>query len=349
MDLHDLLDCWDREKLVRKAALATIVKVQGHAYRKIGASMLLFEDGERVGGISPGCLEADLHERVAEVLALGRALYVEYDMRNTEDFAWGEAIGCGGSIHVLVEPITEKLDLVLSAVKEMLDLGQVCLLSREWDAGGHVSYKIEPAVMHGLQAAAGRASLQFYCEPRARLIVFGAGTDAQPLVALSKQAGFRVVVADWREVLCCSGSFPDACETVVGSPNELVGKLRINENDYVVIMSHQLERDRQCLEALWPLSPRYVGLLGSRTRAIQQLAGRTPPAWLRYPVGLPIRAQGPVEIAISVVAEMIAVKRKAVDLGRGVNAYGNQSNGSVLGGWTKPAYGGSETFYTAQQ
>ncbi|NOU92204.1 XdhC/CoxI family protein [Paenibacillus sp. LMG 31456] len=349
MDLHELLNYWDREKLARKAALATIVKVSGHAYRKIGASMLLFEDGERVGGISPGCLEADLQERVTGVLEHGRALYVEYDMRNPDDFAWGEAIGCGGSVHVLVEPLTEKLDLVLTEVKAMLDLGQVCLLSREWDAEGCVSYKVESAVMHGLQAAAGRTSLQFYCEPRPRLVVFGAGTDAQPLVELSRQAGFRVVVADWREALCCSGSFPEGCETAVGSPNDLIERLQISEVDYVVIMSHQLERDRQCLEALWSLSPRYVGLLGSKTRSAQVLNGRTPPVWLRCPVGLPIRAEGPFEIAVSIVAELIAVKRNAVNSGRGVNAHGNQSDGSVYGSWTKPAYGSPQAFHTARQ
>ncbi|MDF2960827.1 MAG: putative xanthine dehydrogenase [Paenibacillus sp.] len=349
MDFHDLLDCWDKEKVTGKAVLATIVKVQGHAYRKLGASMLLFEDGGRAGGISPGCLEADLEERVAAVLAEGRTQYVEYDMRNPDDFAWGEAIGCGGSIHVLMEPVNERLDRVLSGIKAELDRGQGCLLSRVWDADGLVSYTIEQAEKQGLQGIAGRRSLQIYCEPRPRLIIFGAGTDAQPLAAMAKQAGFNVIVADWREKLCCSGKFPDACDTRVGTPAELVEGLRINGADYVVIMSHQMERDRQLLDLLWPLAPRYAGLLGSKTRAAQLLNDRMPPAWLRFPVGLPIGAEGPVEIAISVVAELIAVKRSKMELNRGGGAHGHQGNRHLLGGWSKPAYAAAKALYPAWQ
>jgi xanthine dehydrogenase accessory factor len=328
--------------------LATIVKVQGHAYRKLGAAMLLYADGERAGGISPGCLEADLEERVPEVLTQGRAQYVEYDMSDPDDFAWGEAVGCGGTIHVLMEPVAGKLETILGEIKLELDCGQACLLSRSWDASGQVSYKVKPSVHHGVSAAAGAASLQLYCSPRPRLIIFGAGTDAEPLAALAGQAGFQVVVADWRESLCCSGRFPAGCDTVAGSPPQLIEQLQINGTDYVVIMSHQLERDRQCLELLLKQPPRYAGLLGSKSRAATILDGRIPPAWLRFPVGLPIGAEGPLEIAISIVAELIAVRRSRVHAGYRRESYGNSGDRHLFGGRTKQAYGGSEAFYPAR-
>ncbi|WP_165971923.1 XdhC family protein [Paenibacillus piri] len=348
MDFHELLGRWVMERTTRESALATIVKVQGHAYRKLGASMLLFNDGEKLGGISPGCLEADLAERVADTLVCGEAQYIEYDMRNTDDLGWGEAVGCGGAIHVLLEPVDERLQEVMSSVKRSLDDGNACLWRRQWDGDGHVSHKVELTENQALHAAAGAMSVEIYCEPRPRLILFGAGSDAEPLAALAAKAGFQVVVADWREALCCSGKFPDSCDFVIGSPVECMEKLQIGSADYVVIMSHQLERDRQCLELLWPLAPRYVGLLGSKTRAARILEGRMPPAWLHYPVGLPIGAEGPEEIAISAAAQLIAVKRRMLTPVERRNVRGQQGGRHLFGGGSKPAYGGFEAFDPAR-
>jgi xanthine dehydrogenase accessory factor len=349
MDFHDLLDCWEEAKPKKKAVLATVIAVEGHAYRKVGASMLIFDDGEQAGWISPGCLEADLMERVVDIIAHERPQVVEYDMRDSDDLAWGEAVGCGGSIHVLMEPIAGVLEGILSGLKKKLDCGLTVFLTRVWLNDDSLNYAVETAEEQDREAAAGQNRLRIVCEPRPRLIIFGAGSDAEPLVAMAKKAGFRVIVGDWREALCCAAAVSEAYDRVVGSPNELVERLQINGSDYVVIMSHQMERDRQCLDLLWPLAPRYVGLLGSKTRSAQLLGGRTPPTWLKSPVGLPIRAEGPVEIAISVVAELIAVKRSAKNAGKGVGDHERQGHRHLFGGRRKQAYGSFEAFYTARE
>lgn len=361
MEFHELLEVWNGKR--ENAVLATVIGVAGHAYRKEGATMLLYAGGLRVGAISPGCLEADLAERVTEVLAAGAMRTVEYDMRDAEDWAWGETVGCGGKITVLMEPVDGRLADVLAELLLCLERGEACCLVRQWGAGavrsagpyalgaaearegagmprlaempeglevqrdqgapgqpgpfgGRVDYRVEAAVPP--RAATGWEGLRFrlLCEPRPRLIIFGAGADAGPLAALAAAAGFRVVVADWREQLCCSDRFA-GCGTFVGSPKEAVERLGVGSPDYVVIMSHHPGRDRQCLEALWPLAPRYVGVLGSKTRTGRLLEGRVPPPWLRWPVGLAIGAVGPQEIAVSVVAQLIAVRRCAEGSERG--------------------------------
>ncbi|MEK3917555.1 XdhC family protein [Paenibacillus sp. FSL H7-0331] len=337
MEFHELLDNWSRRE--GRAVLTTIIAVEGHSYRKMGASMLIYENGERIGGISPGCLESDLAERVGEMLVTGSSQVVEYDMRDAEDFAWGEAVGCGGSIRVLLETITESLSVHLSELLKRLNYGEESCFMRLWDSDGRFVYRIEK--VHKSEAhitEKGQASLfphvnddggsfLLYCEPRPRLILFGAGADAEPIAAMAGSVGFRVVVTDWREALCCSGDFA-CCDTIVGLPAEVIGRLGVNGSDYVVIMSHQLQRDRQCLDALWLLSPRYVGLLGSTKRAKQLLDGRMSPAWLHWPVGLSIGADGSMEIAVSIVAELIAVRRQSAggSVRRGIHASNNHGN-----------------------
>jgi xanthine dehydrogenase accessory factor len=377
MEFHELLDRWSKRG--GNAVLATIITVEGHAYRKEGAAMLIFEDGERGGGISPGCLEADLTERVAGLLEAGAAQVIEYDMRDVDDFAWGEAVGCGGSIRVLMEPIAGTLTAALLELLKVLNRGEAGRFIRHWGADGCVSYMIEAmqpkqaseksgrdsysaVTMVGVKQAAAdaskltaaaidgdkRDSFVIYCEPRPRLIIFGAGADAEPIAAMAGKVGFHVVVADWREALCCSGHFA-GCDTFVGSPAETVERLGVNEADYMVIMSHQLQRDRQCLDALWNLSPRYVGLLGSKSRAGQLLEGRIPPSWLKTPVGLAIGAEGPMEIAVSVVAELIAVRRNTDAASERGYSHASKSNRDLFGGRWKPAYGDSEAYHSTGQ
>lgn len=359
MDFHELLNCWSQRG--GKAVLATVIAVEGHAYRKEGASMIIFEDGERVGGISPGCLEVDLAERVAGLLEAKGSQIVDYDMMNTDDFAWGEAVGCGGSIRVLLESIHGRLNAILQDLLVQLNRGKTSCFIRNWGQDGLLDYRIESMAYEPELAVAvegdwallmlgddNRECFVLHCDPRPRLILFGAGADAEPIAVMAGKVGFHVVVADWREALCCSGHFA-GCDTVVGSPEEWIGRLGVNTTDYVVIMSHQMQKDRQCLDALWVISPRYVGLLGSEKRAGQMLDGRVPPAWLRWPVGLCIGAEGPMEIAVSVVAELIAVRRHAdVRSGRR-GSRAAQNIGDLHGSGRKSAYGDSEAHYIVGQ
>lgn len=93
-----------------EAVLATIVQVEGSAYRKAGASMLYKKNGERVGLLSGGCVEEDLLHRISELGEQLTSALIPYDMRAEDDLSWGMGAGCNGIIHIHAERITQEKD-----------------------------------------------------------------------------------------------------------------------------------------------------------------------------------------------------------------------------------------------
>ncbi|MFE6074091.1 XdhC family protein [Paenibacillus sp. NPDC057886] len=367
MEMHDLCAIAAREP---RCVLATAVKVEGHAYRKQGVSMLLTREGAMYGSISPGCLESDLQARMERVLDTGRLEFVEYDMRPEDDLSWGETIGCGGLIIVLLEPVCGELRSILSHMHTHFQSGSTVELTRSFynqytrihyviqlaeDAETQTSLYpspvakgaslgpinkmitvdiprlslvvIHPSEVDAVASSSGESELQrdgltdperwdvplqisARYEPKPRLIIIGAGNDVIPVVRLGKSAGFRVVVADWRETLCTAERFPGV-ELVRGFPCEIMPVLDIQSRDYIVLMSHQFPREREFLELLEDRNYAYLGIMGSRTRTARLLNELPPLKHLHSPVGLTIGADGPEEIAVSIAAELIACKRAA--------------------------------------
>ncbi|ETT47754.1 XdhC family protein [Paenibacillus sp. FSL H7-689] len=405
MEMHDLCAIAARET---RCVLATAIKVEGHAYRKQGVSMLLTEDGKMVGSISPGCLESDLQARVSHVLDTKQMEFAEYDMRPEDDLSWGETIGCGGLVVVLLEPVCGELQHTLQKMQECFQSGVATALTRTFqDDYTRVQYgwrRIEPAGTgrqpilrpslvppHDRVADYNPASLQVNVQhssgntkhehtgstqhspdiphlmlvpevvpatsngthsshlsgdsqhisdtdaeiptndggstnpwdlprqltslytPKPRLIIIGAGNDVIPVARLAWSAGFRVVVADWRESLCTSDRFPET-ELVLGFPREIMPLLKVNSGDYLILMSHNFPRERELLEMVVDCEYAYLGIMGSKTRTARLLDGLPPLKYVHSPVGLSIGADGPEQIAISIVAELIACKHKVSSL-----------------------------------
>lgn len=299
------------EQLEQRAVLATIIGVEGHSYRKPGVCMLLIEDGTTIGSVSPGCMESDLMGHLPSVLEHGESRVVEYDQRPEEDWLWGEISGCGGLIRILLEPVTPVFITYVIEVKRRLNLGQKVRWLRTLNAAGHViSQQVEDAASC-VYLPITNAAMMVECtyEAKPRLIVFGAGSDVGPLSDLARRNGFQVTLVDWRAGLCDAEHFPQ-CTTTVGYPAELVRQLNLTSQDYVIIMSHHFQRDEEFLEQILPIKLKYIGILGSATRTARLLAGRIVPEWLHYPVGIEIGSEGPEEIAVSIVAELIQIRRK---------------------------------------
>ncbi|SDO59640.1 xanthine dehydrogenase accessory factor [Paenibacillus sp. yr247] len=308
MEAYDILLAVERN--IQSCVLATVIHVEGHAYRKQGAMMLLMEDGSSLGSISPGCLEADLSLYLPVVWESQKPQMVEYDMRPAEDFGWGETIGCGGLIRILLEPVIGELLVNLLVVKASLDRGEAIQLVRTFSDGySEITYTLREhdEVLPSVRQSSFSVYVSLF-RPKPRVIVFGANQDAIPLVQLATSSGFRVVIADWRDAYCTVERFPGA-ETVVAFPEQLMEKLKLNAQDYIIVMSHQFEKDAEFVRGAMKSSPRYLGIMGSRERTEKLLEGLAHPEWLRYPVGLNIGSEGPVENAISVVAELISIKR----------------------------------------
>ncbi|MDP4098723.1 XdhC family protein [Paenibacillus sp. P96] len=321
-----------------RKVLATVVYIDGHAYRKEGASMLLGERGSIWGSISPGCMESDLLGWAEAVLSTGKVERVPYDMRPEDDLSWGENIGCGGLLHIVLEPVTGKLEQVMQQMHYCFLEGQQVMLTRryDWD-NGTAEYVLGKAVSPQ-EAAAPWPVVYFHTyEPKPRLILVGAGEDAVPVSRLAAGAGFRVTVADWREALMTAERFPGA-ELVYGFPSEIFALLNIRSSDYVLLMSHQFQREKEFLALLQAAEYAYLGIMGSKDRTTRLTEGLIITANLHSPVGLAIGADGPEEIAVSITAELIALRRgKQLEQPKGGARYERSRNSAR--GWTKRAHG----------
>ncbi|GAA0393731.1 XdhC family protein [Paenibacillus motobuensis] len=320
-DLHRILEAIQDNG--QRSVLATITHVEGSAYRKEGALMLFFEDGSQIGVLSAGCLETDLAARVPEILAAGVSCGFVFDVQSLEHLSWGEETGCGGVIHVTMEPVNGVLLEHLRTLKDCLDQHtEVKIIKKispdrsvsdyafvsgkerffgEW-RGGFPQDLMELAVSEGY-------FIHTYY-PKPRLTIFGAGPDARPLAAFAAAAGFSVTVSDWRPAWCNRSYFPDVDTLLVGFPEETVDMIQSTSNDYVVVMTHNFRRDQQLLRLLSERQLCYLGFLGPRHRMERLLNGNPAPENLRSPVGIAIGAEGPVEIAVSILAELIDTYHK---------------------------------------
>lgn len=117
-----------------------------------------------------------------------------------------------------------------------------------------------------------------------------------------------MTVCDWRPSSCNENNIPDADHYIIGFPNEIMGQLSLNKNDYVIIMTHNFLRDKEILSYVTNQELYYVGIMGSSKRT-QKLFNNEIPNFIHNPVGLSIGAKGPYEIAISIIAEIIKIKR----------------------------------------
>jgi xanthine dehydrogenase accessory factor len=300
----------------QKFALATIIAVEGSSYRHPGAKMLIGEDGSQHGTISAGCLEEELLHHSLEVIQSRRPKTLIYDLRSEDDLSWGQGAGCNGYITVYVEPCEWEYkthssnELIWPQVESLLNLGYK-VVSARWlshvasDIGTlfyaenglvfgdtfHISKeKIVPELRRFLTSDTKIKSIQLMdaesdlllelYEPRERLYVFGAGSDIEPIARLAFDLDFNVIIIDPRSDRCNERNFPTADN-------------RIIEN---------------ILEKLIHTPLRYLGILGSRLRTERLLFPDLLPDRLHSPVGLSIGAEGPEEISVSIMAELLKIR-----------------------------------------
>ena len=301
-DLRELLIAFDRTCASGEhAALATVVRVVGSAYRRPGARMLLAPDGTRVGLVSGGCLEADLAERARPVLETGRATTVTYDARTDEDLIFGLGLGCEGLVEVLLERVPERRDgghlaLLERVIQERVRMalatvfrsgGRVPIGSRFWLVEGEVGSgdfaddrlaedlgRAADAVLGSsrhqnvtLQASDGPVeALIELVTPFPELVILGAGRDARPLVHFANELGFEVTVVDHRPAFAQAEFFPGAKRVLVCEASHLLALVGIDPECAVVVMSHAYGHDRGSLAQLLGRPLRYLGMLGPRRR-----------------------------------------------------------------------------------
>jgi xanthine/CO dehydrogenase XdhC/CoxF family maturation factor len=349
-ELQRLFLAYDQHRTARRpCALATVVEVIGSAYRRPGARMLVTEDGELTGAISGGCLEGDARQRARRAIFQGEPALVTYDTRDEDDPRHGLGPGCQGVVRILLEPLDfansdNPLELlrgfaqypvpaVLATIFETdanglkAAVGQRVLLTETGavrgtpllaaplaEAARATLAQGQPQILT-LDTDAGpvRASLEVL-RPPLRLVVYGAGNDAQPLVHLAASLGWHITVIDGRPNLATAARFPEAAEVRLTPVRELETATP-DPLAYHVLLSHNYAYDLAALQTLLTSPAPYIGLLGPRLKAqrlldeldafptaqVQQLRER-----LHSPIGLDLGSETPEEIALAIVAEIQA-------------------------------------------
>ena len=333
--------------------LATVVHVEGSSYRRAGARMLVDEYGNITGAISGGCLEGDALRKALYAWERKENRLVSYDTSDEDDAVVGAQLGCNGVIQVLFEPIdfasSENACEILSNASKMeepvaITIGfnldhrndqpgtKMMVSSSEVMTSNSLNERILEVLLKeskrvleedesGFVALESNGS-QFHAfiqvqQPPVKLVLIGAGNDAQLLAQQAELLGWKVFVTDGRPTHANKERFAGSCQVMVSKPEETLKNIKIDTRTCFVLMSHNYNYDLAVLGLLLD-QPQlfYIGILGPLKKYNRMLddleqkglqISQRDLAKIHAPVGLEIGAETPAEIGLSILAEIQSV------------------------------------------
>jgi xanthine dehydrogenase accessory factor len=291
----------------RRVLLVTVVKTWGSSPRPPGAMLAVRDDGHVVGSVSGGCIEDDLVGRVRrDGVTTSRCEVVTYGVSADEARRFG--LPCGGTIQLVIEPLTRESGIV--AVLREIEAGH--LVTRRLELASSLSTLHPAAAADGL-AFDGKV-LSTIHGPRYRMLVIGASQLSKYLAEIAVGLDYQVTICDPREEYTETWDIPGV--TLVRTmPDDTVRSMQLDERCAVVALTHDPKLDDLALMEALKSPAFYVGALGSRAnnakrrerlREVDVTAEEI--ARLHGPIGLYIGSRTPPEIAISILAEITAVK-----------------------------------------
>lgn len=332
----------DLEKLAKvekRVAMATLVGTRGTSPKREGAKMWIGEEGRILGSVTiGGCVDARVIEDAEKTLASSQPRLLQVDLGDED--AWEMGLSCAGSLDVLIEPfdLTQPNNTLVNIYREVrsaIEQGQTVAIITPLKDTTHrlLVYedgttdlddevrKVALDLMRKRKSATvslGDPQVEIFFEvhgPPPTLIIFGAGHLSMPLVSLAHDLGLKTIVVDGRPRFATRERFPEADELLIGIPSEIAQTLSYNSSTFVVLTAHDYKYDLPVLKVVLPAGAAYVGLLGSKRRgkAIKEFLkeGGMDEALLdrlHVPTGLDIGADSAPEIALSILAEAVAIK-----------------------------------------
>jgi xanthine dehydrogenase accessory factor len=309
-----------------RVALATVVRAEGPSPRPLGARMAVTGSGQMMGSVSGGCVEGAVFEEAQGVLGGGPPKRLEYGV--VDETGWNVGLACGGTIEVYVELLADAHRRLLQALGE----NETVALATRLGGDGHLlawpdgrmagDHALAPALTSLFpgpaaelrQTSEGDLFLEVLAPP-ATLVIVGAVHVAVPLVTLAQALGFRVKVVDARGAFASSERFPTVDELIVAWPQDALKGKDLTSQHHVVILTHDPKFDLPALEIALRSQAAYVGLIGSqgtqakRKNALRQAGfSEEELARIHGPVGLDLGGRGPAEIALAILAEIVAVR-----------------------------------------
>jgi xanthine dehydrogenase accessory factor len=297
-----------------REVVATVIATRRSAPRPVGSKLLVTEDGTMSGSVSGGCVESDVYEACRGILRGDAPRLLTYGISDDQAFEVG--LPCGGEIDVFVREYDRKL-------YERIGERRAVLFTDLEDGSQRLSFEGDDAVTDELLRGAhsklveldGRRVFADVFGPPPRLFVYGAVDTAEALCHAAKQLGWRTIVADARAKFATAERLPSADEVIVAWPEEALAQVQPDHATAVVILTHDDKFDLPALVGTLATDAFYIGALGSRRNQEKRRerlleAGVTEDALERIhgPAGLDIGAHSPAETALSMLAEILAVR-----------------------------------------
>ena len=321
-------------------ALSMVVYSRGSTPQKAGAKALFKQGGAVLGTLGGGCLEAEAQQRALRSLDTGETLL--FDLRLDDIDGWDDGLVCGGSVRILSMPgingnagaygaalAAEAAGmpgiLVTVLAHSTLGVGSAVWIDEGGLAGGygeldggtlHAAMQSETAVL--VEMGGGVYFLEPLCLPP-RLVIAGGGHIGKAVARYAAGVGFSVTVVDDRPAFANSAHIPEADRVICGDIPATVGDLGLDASTYVVIVTRGHQHDGKVLAACMGSEARYIGMIGSqrkslilRRRVVEEgYATQAQVEAVVSPIGLDIGARTVEEIALSIVAQLVAVRRRA--------------------------------------
>ena len=319
-----------------------LVETRGSTPQKPGAAMLIFPDGSQAGTLGGGCVEAEVKRRALRLFESDTPEIMTFQLDS--DYGWDDGLICGGRMKVLVDPMKSKDDFqYYKAMLQLLESDQGCteavVINPEAADGGSETdrYLIDAnskiVAWHGQQeppsqlwdglkpiknrprpyVAGGIAYLTFL--QTCQLVIVGCGHIGQKVAALASDVGFEIIAVDDRKEYCNPDRFPNARQLIVGSFDTVLSDLTVDKDTFIIIVTRGHNHDEEALGHLAETEARYIGMIGSKRKVklifedlLRTGTPREALAEVHAPLGFDIGSQTVPEIALSIVAELIAYR-----------------------------------------
>ncbi|TWT41830.1 putative xanthine dehydrogenase subunit A [Phycisphaerae bacterium RAS1] len=301
----------------RPAALCVILRTRGSTPQAPGAAMLVRADMSTVGTLGGGCVEAEVRKRAFELLQKNKSATLDFKLDH--DYGWDDGLICGGRMIVGVMPLCGTGFQPVQAPYHTDDPCHPTNRCRTLRDAVAAARRREPASFPLHVEEDGRlVEYRVHLEVPPTLLIAGAGHVGHALARLALELDFHVVVIDDRADILSPQRFPDPIERRVSDIAATLASWPLDAGSYVVIVTRGHQHDHQALDAVIRRPARYLGLIGSRRKSLMILrdleqAGVPADRLARVhtPIGLDIGAVTVSEIAVSIAAELVKMRREA--------------------------------------
>ena len=323
-------------------AFTALVETRGSTPQKAGATMLVFPDGSQTGTLGGGCVEAEVKRKALRMIDEGKRDILTFHLDS--NYGWDDGLICGGRMTMLIDPVRPEEDVsYFETLSELIAADYGCtetvLLDPDKAAGGQAADRflldrngevvamrgsgdIPDALYENLRPLSDRPrpyvtrGISYLPRlKRCRLLIVGGGHVGQKVAELAVEVDFDIWVVDDREQYCNTDRFPQAKRLIVNDIDTALSGLEIDESTFCIIVTRGHNHDEEALYHLAETKARYVGMIGSKRKIklifedlLKEGISRQALEQVRAPLGFHIGSQTVSEIAVSIVAELIAFR-----------------------------------------